>query len=132
MGMRSPTATVGVDVVDAGATDEELYELATRLRQELLEADVIDVRRLRDGNAPPGARAVDVQSLSSLLVTLTTSAATLQSVIGGLRRWLGKDQTRRIVLSLDGDSIEITSASDEEQRNLIDMWVRRHTDSHDD
>jgi hypothetical protein len=132
MGAESPTATVGVDVVDGDATDEELYELAARLRQELLEADVIDVRRLRDGNPPPGARAVDAQSLGALLMTVSTSAATLQSVIAGMRRWLGKDPTRRIVLSLDGDSIDITAASDEEQRDLIDLWVRRHTDANDD
>jgi hypothetical protein len=132
MGMQSPTATVGVDLVAADASDEELYELATRLRQELLEADVIDVRRLRGGEAPPGARAVDVQALGSLLMTVSASAATLRSVIDGMRRWLGKDRTRRIVLSLDGDSIEITAASDEEQRNLIDLWVRRHTNSRDD
>lgn len=130
--MRARTATVGVDLVDADASDEELYELSARLRQELLEADVIDVRRLRDGNAPPGARAVDVQSLGSLLMTVSSSAATLHSVISGMRRWIGADRSRRIVLSLDGDSIEITAASDDEQRRLVDLWVRRHTESHDD
>src|SRR4051794_25941544 len=50
------------------AAAEDLEWLTARLRLELLELDVADVRRAEGSRAPDGARAVDVAELGSLVV----------------------------------------------------------------
>jgi hypothetical protein len=53
-------------------------------------------------------------------------ADVLQSIIDGLRSWLGRQHARSIKLTLDGDSLELTKASTAEQDRLVELWVMRH------
>jgi hypothetical protein len=115
--------------LDAGddASDEEVDRLTGRLRDELLELDVDEVRRAAAGEAPEGARGIDPEALGHLLVTLATAPATLRAVVGTVRAWLARSAARSVKLELDGDVIEVTGVSNADQQRLIDVWIERHS-----
>jgi hypothetical protein len=115
--------------LDAGtdASDEEVDRLTGRLREELLELDVDDVRRATAGEAPEGARGIDPEALGHLLVTLATAPATLRAVVGTVRAWLARSAARSVRLEVDGDVIEVTGVSSADQQRLIDVWIERHS-----
>jgi Effector Associated Constant Component 1 len=105
---------------DAG----ELDEATLQLRRELLELDVLDVKRPSEGPAPPGTRAVDATVLGTLVVTATQGVvgAVIQAVMG----WLARRPNRSITVGIAGDSIEVTDPSAEDQRRLIEAFLARH------
>src|SRR5215207_7362728 len=88
-------ATVLVTIGENGADDERLTELTSVLFEELLSGDADDVARVSAGDAPPGARAVDLAAVGALLVTLQTSVAVLHRVITTVRGWLGRGSGER-------------------------------------
>jgi hypothetical protein len=98
------------------------------LRAELLQLDVENVTTPRAGELPPGTRAVDVAVIGALLVALGQSAEDLRSVVSVISGWLRRDQgTRRTVrLELDGDTLELSQASADDQEQLIELFVSRH------
>jgi hypothetical protein len=51
----------------------------------------------------------------------------LGPVVAAIRSWLAGSRQRSIKLELDGDVLELTELSSEDQRRLADEWVRRHT-----
>ena len=109
----------------ADAEAEEVAEATMQLRRELLELDVGAVDLARAGEPPPGTRAVDFISLGTLVVTLANSGLVSQ-VVGAIRSWLGRQPQRSIKLELDGDILELTGVSSEEQHRLAEAWIRRH------
>jgi hypothetical protein len=51
----------------------------------------------------------------------------LMSVLGLVRDWLRRSPVQRSVkVTIDGDTLELTGASDELQRRVVDDWVARH------
>jgi hypothetical protein len=64
-----------------------------------------------------------------LLVTLATSAAAgaggvLPTLINTVQSWLSRrHENRSITLEIQGDKLEVSSVSSEEQRRLIDTWI---------
>jgi hypothetical protein len=115
--------------LDAGtdASDEELDRLTRRLRDELLQLDVEEVRRGPAGEAPEGSRTVDPAALGHLLVTLAAAPATLRAVAGAVKAWLARSAARSVRLELDGDVIELTGLSSADQQRLIELWIERHS-----
>lgn len=104
---------------------EEMVQLAGRLRTELLDLDVIAVELATGGEIPGNAKGVGLLALGGLVVRFA-GPDVLESIIGGIRSWLGRQRHRSIKLTLDGDSLELTSVSSAEQQRLIDLWVDRH------
>jgi hypothetical protein len=125
--MTAPVSTVTIQV-GAGphADDEELDELALRLRRELLELDVESVQLARGGEPPPGARAVGVLSIGTLIVTLAHAPGLLVAVVDLVQAWLSGHGGRSVKLALDGDVLEVRGISSKQQRELIASWVARH------
>jgi len=119
-------ATLGVRI-DLGAESlpEDLSDAALGLRRELLDLDVDAVELARAGEAPPGTRGVDVAALGTLVVTIANTGL-LNTVVGAARSWMGSHPRGTIKLELDGDVLEMTGVSSEEQRRLADAWLRRH------
>jgi hypothetical protein len=109
-----------------GADETELDSLTTRLRQELLQLDVDEVERPSAGPAPEGSRAIELAAAGALVVGLIRDNAVIESLIGTLQGWLARDQSRTIKVTLDGDTIELSGASDEDRRRLIRHWVAAH------
>jgi hypothetical protein len=127
--MADQAATLLVELDAEGADDQELDEMTTRLRRQLLDLDVDRVERPSAGPAPPGTRAVEIAAVGALLVSMYQSSKVLSSVTGALRSFAARGQARRVKITLDGDSIELTGAADEAQQRLIDLWLERHSKS---
>ncbi|MEV4344639.1 hypothetical protein AB0J83_09205 [Actinoplanes sp. NPDC049596] len=112
-----------------GADAERLDRLTGQVRDQLRQLDVDDVARLAADEVPPdGARAIDVETVGALLVMLGNSASALNEVVGVIRGWLGRgDGTRRTVrLELGGDVLELSEASEADQKRLIDHFLSEH------
>jgi hypothetical protein len=116
--------------IDAGPDHdaEELLDLTQRLRDELLQLDVDDVALAREGEAPAGAKGIELLAIGGLVVRFARNAPILRAVIDTTVAWLGRQQARSVTLSLDGDTLEVSGISSDEQQRLIDLWVARHAD----
>lgn len=118
-------------VLDAGPDHdpEELLELTQRLRGELLELDVESVGLGADGEAPAGAKGAELLAFGGLAIQLAAlKAPILRSVVDATVAWLGRQQARSVKLTLDGDTLEVTGVSSDEQGRLVEQWVARHAD----
>ncbi len=113
---------LAVDDADAA----ELDRLTGNLRRELLQLDVDDVARLREGPPPEGARAVELVALASLLVSVGKIAGALSSVVKAVQGWVGHRTDRKIRLEIDGDVLELSGATADQQQQLIDNWLAKH------
>lgn len=123
-------AVVLVSLSEQGADDARLDDLGRQLRDELRQLDVRDVRAApADAQPPPGSRGIDVASVGQLLVALLGTQG-LSAVIGAVRGWLGREQAapRSVRVELDGDVLELSGASDEEQDRLVEMFLSRHSE----
>lgn len=112
-----------------GADDQRLDMLAGYLRDELLQLDVQNVTALRAGEPPPGSRGLEIAAAGALLVSISQSAERLGAVVAAIRRWLTRsDATPRTVrLEIGGDSLELSGASEADQKRLIELFVSRHS-----
>jgi hypothetical protein len=112
--------------IDAHADAEELDQLTTSLRRQLLELDVEAVERPRAEEPPPGARAVEAAALGELLVTL--APAVVGAVVETIRSWLSRSRGRSAKLKFGDEEIEITGASSDQQEQLIAAFLARHAE----
>lgn len=118
-----------LQISEDGADAERLAVLAGYLRGELLQLDVEDVTALPAGEAPPGARGVDMAAVGALLVAIGQSAEGLAAVVSAVRDWLqrGAGARRSVRLELGGDALELSQASKADQDRLIGLFVSRHS-----
>ncbi|MFJ8198617.1 hypothetical protein [Streptomyces sp. NPDC096152] len=114
---------------EEGAEAERVETLTGYLRAELLQTDVDDVTPLPGGEAPPGARAVDVTQIGALLVSLGGSVTALNQVVAVVRDWWGRcrDSRPSLRLTMDDDVLEISEATPEQVTEAFDLFVRRHS-----
>lgn len=83
------------------------------LRVELTELDVESVK-----SAPPRAGLI--------IMALRASASVLTSLITVVRDWLDRRSSRhRIALTIDGDTLELERATDDEA--VVEDYIRRHS-----
>jgi hypothetical protein len=107
-----------------GADADELAGLAAQLRRELAGLDVQSVELERAGEVPEGAKAVDVLALGALVVKLgPVAVGVVARVVQG---WLRRASARSVKLQLDGDVIELTGASSQDQERLITLMESKH------
>ena len=107
------------------ADAEERDDVARALRRDLLELDVERVER-PVVPAPDGARAAEAIALGTLLVTLGPQA--LGGACSAIKEWVTRRADRRVELEIDGDRIVLDGVSDEERRQLLELFVARHRD----
>jgi hypothetical protein len=108
------------------ADDEELAELARRLRTELLDLDVEAVKPMTAGETPEGAKGVELLAIGGMVVKFVLRQEVLTTIVDGVRGWLRRQSARSVKITLDGDSLEITGATSAEQDRLVELWVARH------
>ena len=126
IGMEERPTTLGIVVVlEPDADAGEVAEATSQLRGELLDLDVGAVESPPAGEPPPGTRAVELAVIGALVVTVARSQL-LGAVVAAVRSWLASSQRRSIKLELGGDVLELTGVSSDQQRRLIDEWLRRH------
>lgn len=107
---------------------EEVFELTQRLRDELLELDVDAVELEAGGAAPDGSKGPGLLAIGGLAIKFALQSAVLKSVVDATVAWLGRQQARSVKLTLDGDTLELTGVSSEEQDRLVEQWIARHAD----
>jgi hypothetical protein len=122
-----------IQVTEDGADAERLDVLTGYLRRDLVQLDLDDVAALRAGPPPPGARSFDAAAIGGLVVAVGSSADGLRQAVGAIRDWLRRgDGVRRSVrLELDGDALELSEVSAEDQNRLIELFVSRHAAAQD-
>jgi len=102
----------------------ELEELRLDLANEIELLPVTDVQQLSAGEAPPGARAIDMAVVGGLLVKLGPTG--VKAVMSAVRGWLNRSQAKSVELWIDGDHIRLTKATSEEQERLVRLFEERH------
>jgi hypothetical protein len=122
-------AEVRLGVVEDGADDGRLEELALLLRQELLELDDVPaVEHYHEGEAPEGSRAGLAAIAGVLSVSLVPGLQALGAVVAAVGGWLRRSGSPRTVkVTIDGDTIELSGANDDAQRQLVDAFIRKHS-----
>jgi hypothetical protein len=108
-------------------TDPEHRErLGRQLRDELRDLDVDDVATVESGAAPAGSKGVGM-ALTEWLVTLSGGGGVFVSVIGTIKAWLGgRAGAHKVTVTIDGDTLELSSATAAERAELVETFVRRH------
>lgn len=122
-------AGLGVRIsADPEADAAELAELAAQLRDQLLELDIERADPVTVGPAPPGTRGGESVLAGALTVVLTLSSKLLTAVIATVQSWVTAMGARSVKLEIDGDVLEVTGITRDDQRELIQAWIDRHTD----
>ncbi|MER5378617.1 hypothetical protein [Streptomyces sp. NPDC002553] len=121
--------TLGILLTEEGADAEDVAYLTGCLREELLRLDVDDVRAVPGGEPPPGARAVGIDTIGALLVSLGSTAGALTQVLSAVRAWRARCGESRpsLRLTMDDDVLEISEATTEHVTEAFDLFVRRHS-----
>lgn len=101
--------------------DEERAELASRLRDEMLERGVEEVAH-PEVHAPEGAKGAAFE-WAQLVVGL---AGSLGPLLAALRGWIGRHPDAGITLEIDGDKITLDKASPADRQRLVEAFLARH------
>jgi Effector Associated Constant Component 1 len=101
--------------------DEERAELASRLRDEMLEQGVEDVAH-PEVHAPAGAKGAALE-WAQLVVGL---AGSIGPLLAALRGWIGRHPDAGITLEIDGDTLTLEKASPADRQRLVEVFLARH------
>jgi hypothetical protein len=110
---------------EADADAERLQQVADGVRLELLELDVDDVRPLRNGEAPPGSRGLDIAAVGAFLVTLGSSAEAINQVVTAMRSWirLGRAAPRTVEMTVGDKTLRLSDATLAQQDRIVDAFL---------
>jgi hypothetical protein len=123
---------VATDVVlgicEEGANDEQLEQLGIQLRRELLGLELERVRPAT-AEAPEGARSGLAMMTGALVASISPAklAAVVTTIVDWLRRGRSSGKPRTVELEIDGDRIVLTGASTDAEKELTDLFVKRHS-----
>ena len=116
-----------VPVPDPEAEPEEVDRATRQLRAEIDDVDWDSLQAVPGPDAPDRAKG-DPVTIGAFLLALSASGGVLPSLINTVRDWLARQGgSHRIAITINGDTIELDRASAEQQRQLVDAFVNRHT-----
>jgi hypothetical protein len=122
-----PEAAIGVRLeieLEPDADAAELEHATTQLRHELLELDVDRVDLPAGAPAPADTRGVEMAALGTLLVG--AGRAAIGPIMQAVQSWVARRSSRSVKITIDGDSIDLSNASQEDQRRLLESFLARH------
>ncbi len=112
---------------DPGTEPEDRERLGRQLRNELRALDVDDVSTIEGGPPPEGAKSGAGAVATEWLVTLSAGGGVFVTVIATIKDWLARRSAgHKVTLTIDGDTLELSSATPVERAELIETFVRRH------
>lgn len=111
--------TVLVEISQENADDARLDQLSRQLLDHLRKHGLQAGRAT--GRAPAGAKSGAAVAVASLLVALAGTPA-MKAFVNGMFAWLGPRRAS-VKVSCGDSSIELSAATAEEQRELIE-WLR--------
>ena len=112
---RIVVSSLGVDAGDA-------EDLAGRLRQELRDTG-FDAKHPAAGEAPPGAKG-DALGWAQLAVSFSGG---LPALVAAIRSFTQRDDTSKITMTMNDDTLELTGPTSTQQQRLVDAWLARHS-----
>ena len=111
---------------EPGTDPEDVERLSRQLRNELRTLDVDDVSAVEGAAPPDGSKGV-AASLTELLVTMSGAGGVFVTVIATIKDWLGRRSAgHKVTVTIDGDTLELSSATPAERAQLVESFVRRH------
>jgi hypothetical protein len=116
--------TVCVEASENGADDLRLDGLARSLLTELAGQD-LEVKRATEAG-PHGAKPGVGITLATLVVTCSGSPAIAQ-MFGVLRDWLRRREDRRITLTVNRSTFELSSGSATQEYIVAQEWLATQT-----
>jgi hypothetical protein len=108
-----------------GADAAEVARLASQLRRQLMDLDLEAVESPVT-DPPPGTKAGHGTIVGVLLVTMAPTV--LRATVEVIQAWLATAQARTVRVELDGDVLELSGASEEDQHTLVTSFVARHAE----
>ena len=117
-----------VQVLPGDADLDQLNELTSLLREELLELDVAAVEPLAQEAAPEDAKGA-LAALGGWLAVHFGAAglrAGLKAVINVVASWAGRTG-KTVELTIGGDTLKVTGASAEVQARIVDEFFARQS-----
>jgi hypothetical protein len=112
---------------DQEADDSEIERSVRVLYRELRELDLESISYAQGSSAPSGSKG-DITTWTELLVTLGSVGGVLPALFDAITGWLARQRGRnRISVTIDGDTLELDAATQEERSELIDAFVGRHS-----
>lgn len=118
--MSAAALTVFVEISENGADDLRLDGLAHSLLTELAGRDLAVERAAEAG--PHGAKARVSITLATLVVTCSGSPVIAQ-MLGVLRNWLRRREDRRITLTVNRSTFELSSTSASQEYIVVREWL---------
>lgn len=116
-----------IEIIDPESDDERLATMTETLRQDLLALDVDSVKRVSAGAAPAGSKGIDPAAVGAILVALKSSTELATQVVAAVKSWLrrggSKSTTQVLKLTMNGQSIELSAATVDQQQQLVDAFV---------
>lgn len=126
------TTELQIEITDPDADHERLATMVGTLRQDLLELDVDSVEPVFTGTAPDGSKGIDPATVSAIVVALKSSVELATQVVAAVRSWMrrggAKNATQVLKLTMNGQSIELSAATIDQQQQLVDAFVAAATD----
>lgn len=124
----SPVSTLLIEVDAESITgSEEAPDLLRRLRIELLDLGIEEVKIVADPPPPDGAKGLPGVNATSAMIYLGKIG--LQAIVARLRQWVFRSGCS-IEATIDGDTIKITGATPEQQDTVLNAWLQRHAAQH--
>ena len=125
------TTELWIEISDPDADAERLDMMTATLRQDLLALDVSSVKPVSAGEAPEGSKAVDPATIGAIVVAMKSSVELATQVVAAVRSWLGrgspKKSTQVLKLTMNGQTIELSAATVDQQQQLVDAFVAAAT-----
>ena len=116
-----------VELIEPDADPERLDATTRALRQELLDLDVESVVPATSGPAPEGSKGLDIAAVGALVVHATAAGDVVVKLVTLLRGWLRRSPARgpqALRLTIGGQSLELTNATEDQQQELVDAFLR--------
>ncbi len=112
---------------DLDADAEDVERLGRQLRSELRSLDIDDVHAVSLAEPPPGSKGPVVEAMTEWLVTLSATGGVFTTLIATINDWLGRRAgAHKVIVTIDGDTLELSSATSMEQAELVKAFVQRH------
>lgn len=125
------TSVISILMEPMNEADPARFEASARvLRDELSIVDVDRVRFAENSHDVLGSKG-HVAEWAQLLVEIGSSGAVLPVLVGAVQDWLSRaSEVHKVKLTINGDTLEMTTLSSEERNRLITAYISRHTVNH--
>ena len=126
--MLDQSKNLKVRVIDElGLTKEELERIRISLQNEMKNLPINVANSPEESYLESSAKSFELISLTELIITTLMSAEVIAALITLLKEWVGRQNSVKICLEIDGDKLEVTGIDSKEQKKIIYEWINRRT-----